>query len=40
MPRKGSTVKLKDVVLSAVVGLPIWWTGWQLLDVIKTWVLR
>jgi hypothetical protein len=29
-----------DIALTALIGLPIWWTGWQVLDAAKELVLR
>jgi hypothetical protein len=31
---------LADIALSALIGLPIWWTGWQILDAVRDWVIR
>jgi len=31
---------MTDIALSALIGLPIWWTGWQILDALKVLVIR
>jgi hypothetical protein len=27
--------RMREIALAAVIGLPIWWIGWQLLDGLK-----
>jgi hypothetical protein len=26
---------IQDIIIPALIGLPIWWTGWQILDHLK-----
>lgn len=30
----------REIAVNALIGLPIWWVGWQILDAMKTCLLH